>query len=148
MSAPRDRRVVDASVAVKWLIPEEGSDAAGELLSHDLHAPTLLRIEVGNVLRTLSTRGVLTDDRAREAFDLVLDAPVTWHEPDPALLRNSLEMAMTLKHPIYDCIYLALAIGLGSALVTADRRFHGAVSAKAELDGLVNLLGATLRMRP
>ena len=142
MNEPRRRLVVDASVAVKWLISEEGSVAAVELYSHDLHAPTLLRIEVGNVLRTLSTRGALTGHQAREAFDLLLNAPVTWHEPDADLLRTSLAISMTLKHPIYDCVYLALAIGLGSALVTADRRFHRAVSAKAELEDIMSLLGA------
>lgn len=142
MNEPRGRLVVDASVAVKWLIPQESSVAAVELYSHDVHAPTLLRIEVGNVLRTLSTRGTLTDGQAREAFDLLLDAPITWDEPDPELLRTSLDIAMTLNHPIYDCVYLALAIRLGSTLVTADRRFHGAVAARAELGGIVSLLGA------
>lgn len=141
MTEPEGRLVVDASVAVKWLIPEDGSVAAVELYSRDLHAPTLLRIEIGNVLRTLSTRGALTDDQARGAFDLLLNALVTWHEPDPELLHNSLEIAMTLKHPIYDCVYLALAIDVGAALVTADRRFYRAASAKAELTGIVSLLG-------
>ncbi len=46
------RLVVDASVAVKWLIAEDGSDAAALLLmdGDDLHAPRLMASEVANAL--------------------------------------------------------------------------------------------------
>ena len=46
------RLVVDASVAVKWLVAEEGSDAADRLLAggDDLHAPRLMASEIANAL--------------------------------------------------------------------------------------------------
>ena len=46
------RLVVDASVAVKWLVEEEYSDAADRLLEgrHELFAPRLMASEVANVL--------------------------------------------------------------------------------------------------
>ena len=46
------RLVVDASVAVKWLIAEEGSDAAHRLAAgaDDLHAPRLMASEIANAL--------------------------------------------------------------------------------------------------
>ena len=145
------RLVVDASVAVKWLVPEDGSAAAEALRGQDLHAPTLMRIEVGNVLRTLSARGAMDEGKAREALVLLLDAPVTWHEPEPALLRDALDMTLALRHPVYDCLYLALAIGIEAPLLTADRRFHRAASDDAalrdperrgpDLRGIVRLLG-------
>lgn len=143
MPVPRSGQpcVVDASVAVKWLVSEDGSDAAEALRGVDLHAPTLLPVEVGNVLRTLARRGDLTDDGARSAFDLLLAAPLRLHDPDPALMRGALDLALGLGHPIYDCLYLALAIDLGAPLVTADGRFHRAANRRAELSGLVRLLG-------
>jgi predicted nucleic acid-binding protein len=53
------RYVVDASVAVKWYLPEPESDAAGRLLDpeHDLIAPDLLFAEVGNALWKRWRRG-------------------------------------------------------------------------------------------
>jgi predicted nucleic acid-binding protein len=44
--------VVDASVALKWFLPEVHSDAAARLLreGYRLHAPDLIRAEFGNVL--------------------------------------------------------------------------------------------------
>lgn len=133
--------VVDSSVAIRWLIYEDGSPAAEDLRGQDLHAPTFLRVEAGNVLRTLSSRGALTGSQAREAFDLLLEAPVTWHELDGEVMYGALEIGLALGHPIYDCLYLALAIDLGASLVTADRRFHRAVEARADLVGIVGLLG-------
>ena len=132
--------VVDASVAVKWLVKEEGSDRAEALKSENLHAPSLIRIEVANVLRTLATSGRLEDAEALQALDLVLDAPVRLYEPTDALMRGALAFALRLKHPIYDCLYLALAVDLGTRLVTADRRFHRATEGLADTDGLVVLL--------
>ncbi len=43
------------------------------------------------------------------------------HENDHE--RCALEIAIEIAHPIYDCVYLALAQRLGRTLVTADRRF-------------------------
>jgi predicted nucleic acid-binding protein len=53
--AEPERVVVDASVVVKWFIPEQGHANARELLLAardrrvDLHAPDLLLAEVANV---------------------------------------------------------------------------------------------------
>lgn len=50
-SASGDEVIVDASVAIKWVVTEPGSDlAAGLLDGRPLHAPTLMRIEAANAL--------------------------------------------------------------------------------------------------
>ena len=132
--------VVDASVAVKWLVKEEGSDRAEALKAEDLHAPSLIRIEGANVLRTLATTGRLADADAHQALDLLLDAPVRLHELTDPLMRGALVFALRLRHPIYDCLYLALSVDLGAHLVTADRKFHRAAEGLADTQGLVVLL--------
>ena len=123
--------VVDASVALKWLIEEDGSEAALSLRAHDLCAPSLLRIEVDNVFRTLAGRGAVTAQAAADLFALFQTAPVTIVEPDDALERRALDLALALSHPVYDCLYLALAERLARQVVTADRRFLRAVRASA-----------------
>lgn len=121
--------VVDASVALKWLIEEEGSDAALSLREHDLCAPSLLRLEAANVFRTLATRGAVTAEAAAALFALFQTAPVTIVEPDDALERRAVDLALGLNHPVYDCLYLALAERLSRRVVTANRRFLNAVRA-------------------
>ena len=45
-----DAAVVDASVAVKWVVPETGSDLARSLSNASLEAPDLLLVECANIL--------------------------------------------------------------------------------------------------
>nr|WP_209842069.1 type II toxin-antitoxin system VapC family toxin [Rubellimicrobium aerolatum] len=114
--------VVDASVALKWLVEEPGSEAALALQHQDLAAPALLRIETANVLRTLVARGAAEAAQARDLLGLLQIAPVTIIDPDDALETRALALALDLNHPVYDCVYLALAERLNRSLITADGR--------------------------
>ncbi|MFD2741141.1 type II toxin-antitoxin system VapC family toxin [Sulfitobacter aestuarii] len=115
--------VVDTSVAIKWIVDEEDSDKAELLQGADMVAPALFRIEAGNVLRTLAAKHILANDRAIDLFLFLQTAPVTIIDADELLERRALDLALTLKHPIYDCVYLALAERMDRRLITADRRF-------------------------
>lgn len=116
--------IVDASVAVKWLIAEDGSDAADALLLADgLGAPDLLFAEVANVLWKGWRRGDFTRlpdglETLAECFVLVT--------PGANLVLAAADLAVQLNHPAYDCFYLAMAIAEDQQLVTADRRFLAA----------------------
>ena len=133
--------VVDASVALKWVLDEPGSVAASELLDGRwLFAPPLLATEVANALWVVARRGQITGAEAEDALDLILRAPF---QPLPSglnLPRRALELARLLDHPVYDCTYLALAITLEWPVVTADRRFADAASRSAEAAPFVQLL--------
>ncbi len=120
---------MDASVALKWLVEEPGSEAALALKGHDLAAPALLRIEAANVLRTLVVRGVADPAQALDLLGLLQTAPVTIVEADDRLEVRALDLALDLGHPVYDCLYLALAERTGRTLVTADGRFLRALRA-------------------
>lgn len=115
--------VVDTSVAIKWIVDEEGSDKAELLQDADMVAPALFRIEAGNVLRTLAANQILPDERAIDLFLFLQTAPVTIIDADELLERRALDLALALEHPIYDCVYLALAERMDRRLITADRRF-------------------------
>lgn len=120
--------VVDTSVAIKWIVDEEGSDKAELLQGADMVAPALLRIEAGNVLRTIAAKQALTQERAIDLFLFMQTAPVTIIEADEPLERRALELALALGHPVYDCVYLALAERMERRLITADRRFIRALA--------------------
>ena len=131
--------VVDASVAMKWLIDEPGSDAALDLQGHDLMAPTLLRIEAANVFRTLAAKKILDTDAATDLFGLLQQAPMDMADPDDALEGHALELALELNHPVYDCIYLALAERLDRTLITADKKFLKALATSPYRTRVVSL---------
>lgn len=114
--------VVDSSVALKWVIEEDGSDQALALQGRDLIAPALLRLETANVLRTLAARGALGADQAIRLFELLQSAPVTIVDHDDELEARALAIALELAHPVYDCVYLAVAEKTGRRLITADKR--------------------------
>ncbi len=122
-----DRLVVDASVGLKWVFPEPGADRARALLAAvargDLRllAPDLYVAEVTNALwKRAHLRGDLSADEAREALDRLLGAlPEIF--PGAALASQALELAHAFGRPVYDCLYVALALRAGCPLVTADR---------------------------
>lgn len=124
--------VVDASVAIKWVLPEEGDKAAlhiQELYQDeelDLIAPYLLLAEVANVLWKRVRRGDLTSQAAQRCFQQLLrDSPILLDSP--AVNISALQLAMAHGRPVYDCLYLAWALEQRCDLVTADERFFNAL---------------------
>lgn len=134
------RFVVDASVAVKWLVEEEGSKLAAQLLKgdHDLHAPRLMVSEIINALWRKARLGEIEHSRAGVLAAAIPEMPLRWSD-DERVCADTVRLALTLDRPVYDCIYLALGHRLGATLVTADTRFANAV-ATTEHGGAVMLL--------
>jgi predicted nucleic acid-binding protein len=124
--------VVDASIAVKWVIPEVLSDRADRLRAgHDeMLAPDLLLVEVANALWKKTAGGEISPAEADRAFDLVSESGIDLR-PTPPLLGRAMRIARRLKHPVYDCVYLALAEREHASFVTADRRLLRRISARA-----------------
>ena len=100
--------VVDASVAVKWFVPEEYSDAASILLdsTHQLLAPDLMLPEFGNVVWKKLRMGELAEEEAREIVTTVRTFPIDLFESD-RLLESAFELAVGLSRTVYDSMYLA-----------------------------------------
>ncbi len=123
--------VVDASVAVKWLVPEEkDADLAERLRTghRELYAPRLMAVEVGNAIWVKARRGSIDRAHAGMLAARIARFPVVWFEEE-AFAGNAVRLALDLDVPIYDCVYLALARRLGARLATADVRFARAAAA-------------------
>jgi predicted nucleic acid-binding protein len=115
--------VVDASVALRWCFQLNGSDRAEELLRSDdyLIAPDLVIAEITNA----AWKFVIFDRvPADPAMSAVREVAKAFEElvPTSLLKDRALAMAIELRHPAYDCFYLALAERSASPLVTADNR--------------------------
>ena len=121
--------VIDASVAIKWVIDEDGTPEALALRRHALAAPDLLIPECANILWKKVRRGELAPDEAVLAARLLARADVDLM-PMRSFLEAATRIAVALDHPAYDCVYLALAEADGLTFITADER----LLRKARLD--------------
>ncbi|MCE2559020.1 MAG: type II toxin-antitoxin system VapC family toxin [Acidobacteria bacterium] len=117
--------VVDASVAVKWLVDEKYSKEASNLLAAGttLLAPELLFAEATNALWAMCRRGDIDPDALADAVYLLRRAPVTMPVPMRQLASAAARLSVDLDHPTYDCFYLALALHEQHPVVTADSLF-------------------------
>lgn len=120
--------VLDASVAIKWYVPEIDDVAAKTLLAaeHDLHVPELFFPEFGNILWKKVQRGDLVEDEAREIAAEVKTVPLNIHRSYP-FLEAALDLALAYQRTVYDAYYLALAVDLTSLFITADEKLYNAL---------------------
>ena len=122
--------VVDASVVLKWFVPEIHSDAARRLLlaTHQYFSPDLLFPEVGNAIWKKVRRGELTaEEGQRLAVDISSIAVET--VSTRGLMIDAHALAITTGLTVYDAMYLALAVRLKTELITADDRLSRTVAA-------------------
>jgi predicted nucleic acid-binding protein len=116
------RLVIDASIAIKWVVEEEGTPEALALRSTaNLVAPDLIVAECANILWKKVGRGELRRREAVLAGRLLERAEVELVPTRPFLAAVT-RLAVDLGHPAYDCFYLALADAQGCRFVTADDR--------------------------
>ncbi len=123
------RYVVDASVAIKWFIPEIHSEAASRLhlSSYRLHAPAFIMLELGNVI----CKKIRRDELSQEEGDVILNdlgrLPLQQHV-DLRLFLPAYALALETQRSLYDCLYLALAEVIDGKMVTADDKFYTALA--------------------
>jgi len=115
--------VIDASVAAKWVVPEHDSPLAEALLDDELIVPDLLFAEVANILWKKQLRAEMDGPTALIGARWLLQVPLQVHD-SASLLAEALALALRLRHPAHDCLYLALAERVEAPLVTADQRLH------------------------
>jgi predicted nucleic acid-binding protein len=120
--------VLDTSVALKWVLPEADSGIALRLLDetnnaiHELIAPDVFSPEVANGLATAERQGRIKPGEAATLFlDIIRQAPAI--HPSSALLIRAIEVAVSTRQAVYDCIYLALAESERCELISSDDAF-------------------------
>lgn len=121
--------VVDASVAIKWIVPEEDSKLAETLIGpYRLVAPDLIHAECANILWKKATRGEVSAGEAITATGFVDDFAVQTVSMSE-LVPLAVDLSLRLDHPAYDCFYLALAVLQECPFVTSDGKLHRKVHA-------------------
>lgn len=118
--------VIDASVAIKWVVEEEGTSEALALRGTKAIAPDLLVAECANILWKKVIRLELEPREAEIAAGMLAQADIELVGMR-SLMEAATQYAIRLGHPAYDCIYLALATARRCTFVTADKEFALAV---------------------
>jgi predicted nucleic acid-binding protein len=130
--SPPEDLVLDASVAIKWYIPEVLAAEARRFMAPQfrMHVPSFFAAECGNtVWKKVAQRRELDRDRGREILDELLAYPMQAHETE-RLVISAYDLAHGVANPklaVYDFVYLALAVALDVRVVTADKLFYDAI---------------------
>lgn len=132
--------VIDTSMTIAWLLTDEATAKAHEVLAQVTEngalAPSLWRLEVANVLRNAVRRGRCDEAFVDESLTSLSALPInidgaTDAQAWGATRRLSRENDLTL----YDAAYLELAIRTGGAIATLDKNL-----VKAARGSLVEVL--------
>ena len=106
---------VDSGIALRLL--DEANNAIHELIAPDIFSP-----EVANGLATAERQGRIKPGEAATLFlDIVRQAPAI-HASSTLLIR-AIEVAVSTRQAVYDCLYLSLAESEQCELVSADDAF-------------------------
>lgn len=126
--------VLDASVALKAVLSEPGSDKARQLIDefrqghHTFLAPDVFLAEVGHALTRAERKKILLEGQAAILFDDVIDPCPDLHTSAP-LMARAIELSSQTRASVYDCLYLVLAEDEHCEVITADQKFLNAFQA-------------------
>lgn len=119
------RYVLDASVALCWVIPRPLTPAALRLRDEyqkriqELIAPSHFPGEIANGLTKAERQKLIRQGDARRLILDVLNTPPVLHSANPLYYR-AVDISSGTRSGFYDCLYVALAEREHCELVTAD----------------------------
>lgn len=136
--ATGSRIVVDAGLAVKWVLEEHHSPLARDLPERwtrsrvVICAPTPLAIEAGNVLFERVRRSELSVEDTKDELAVLVSVVNLVPGDDGGLAVKTLSLAHAHNLPATcDAMYLALAMRLSCPLWTADERLWNQIRHRA-----------------
>jgi len=129
--------IMDASVAIKWLLPGPGETLAEEALRFQeryargqvrLVVPDLFWVEAANAVWNAARRGRITRAGGERAVAQLLRYDFTT-VGSPSVLEPAFALATRFGRTVYDCLYVALAVEIGADFITADERLANSLAA-------------------
>ncbi|MBI2044410.1 type II toxin-antitoxin system VapC family toxin [Candidatus Pacearchaeota archaeon] len=122
----RQKKIVDASVAVKWFLNEKDSDKALKIREDhisgkiEMVVPELIFLEVANALKCkkLNVERILYANKS--LWISQFDIP----KADSYFLEKAIENSIKYNITVYDALYVTLAQIHGAFLITADKELY------------------------
>ncbi|SMO78509.1 type II toxin-antitoxin system VapC family toxin [Gracilimonas mengyeensis] len=132
--------VIDACFAVKWFLPEDGSENARRFFSglDNFVVPDLFLIEIDNILSKKVRRKELDISGAEKIFSIIRNLPFIT-VPYEKLSKEVFFISTRFPVTQYDACYLALAVEYDGRFYTADKRFLRGVENTAYSEFVIGL---------
>lgn len=122
--------ILDTNFFIKYCL-EPTEDLKNLIADSTLNAPDFLKLEICNVLRKLHFFQKVPLAQIDE-FEFIIISLISEFVPDSNLLNTAKMISYQLNHPIYDCIFLALAIETNDVFCSYDKK----IIAKADQLGI------------
>jgi predicted nucleic acid-binding protein len=131
------RFVLDASVALSWLLEDAGAGQAYAVATFDALArptsqadvPVTWGLEIANAIAKTEARGALVPSRSQAFISALRAAPIVCDaETDSTALHETLQLARRYHLSSYDASYLELALRIACPLATLDEDLRRAGS--------------------
>lgn len=118
-------QVVDASVAVKWYVPEVYEQEASRIQASGklLHAPELILPEFSNIIWKKVRLNNITEKEGQQIIT-AFSKTILQLYPHKQIIKSAFTGAVITGQTVYDWTYLSLALALSCEFVTADERFY------------------------
>ena len=142
--------VIDASIVVKWFVPETDSTDALKIRDDhvngevSLFAPDLLTYELANALRY---RTSITDNDLRKSIESIFQLDLALIGPTTESISRTAMLARSLDISIYDACYLELAQSLECQVITSDKSFCDRVRTGLDDESRIELLEGYMRQK-
>jgi predicted nucleic acid-binding protein len=129
------RFVLDASVALSWLLEDAGARQAYAVATFDTLAsptaqanvPVTWGLEIANVIAKSEARGVLVPSRSQAFIAALRAAPIVCDsDTDSKAFNETLQLARRYALSSYDASYLELALRMAQPLATLDEALQRA----------------------
>lgn len=125
--------VADASFCGAWILEDESSEKAEQLLSLlskgtvELIVPALWHYEMSNLLRSALRRKRLSEEDLWEALETLEQVPIAHEDlPESPARKRTLHLALQFDLSSYDAAYLELADRHKIPLLTSDTKLKAA----------------------
>ena len=125
--------VLDCSVAISWILPDEYSDYAERILTlldkQQAVVPSIWYLEIANVLIVSERRGRMTQAQTKQALSLLKSLDIVMDkETEIKAFNATLKLGREQNLASYDAAYLELAIRLGISVATSDHKLTTAAN--------------------
>jgi predicted nucleic acid-binding protein len=135
-----DQLLIGSCVCVKWVVHEQHSEKAIDLLESDfdLIAPDIVLIEAANALWKNVRRGLLTAEQAQARL---ADLPGFFNRllPSSDFVGEALTLGLATQLPIYDCVYVVASRRTGAKLITADTKLVAKLTDTSDGPNVIHL---------
>jgi predicted nucleic acid-binding protein len=132
--------VIDANVAIYAFVEDPLTDRARAVLKaiDRWIVPDIFLGEVGNALSRLVRTRRMSPELARDSLTAVERAPKEIIATS-ALVTRAFDLAYSLNHGLFDCLYLEVARSRSSRLITADARLIRKLQGRPDASLVIHL---------